>query len=241
MKGMNEMKNTNTKTGTYFYNDESYNFNFFTSLSMGKKITFVNTVADTVVDDNYNSILRDTIFDFMLVKIFTDIDTSFLKVVDEYGNVITDIDLVEQFLDETNIVNIVKANMEDGLLESLNTAVDKAIEFRTGIHPSPIADALSSLLSTLERKVDEIDLGSAMSMAQKFAGMGDEFNLDNLVRAYMDSDAHKNNLVEIEKAKKSNKGKKTKNGKKNEIKLDEDLGEAIRAIVKENKAEKAEE
>ena len=232
---MNEMKNTNTtntKTGTYFYNDESYNFNFFTSLSMGKKITFVNTVADTVVDDNYNSILRNTMFDFMLVKIFTDIDTSFLKVEDEYGNIITDIDLVEHFLDKTNIVGIVKANMEFGLLEELNEAVDKAIEYRTGIHPSPIADALSSLLSTLERKIEEIDLGSAMSMAQKFAGMGDEFNLDNLVKAYMDSDTHKKNLDEITESKKS---------KKNEIKLDEDLGEAIRAIVKENKAEKAEE
>ena len=228
---MNEMKNTNTantKTGTYFYGDESYNFNFSTTISMSKKITFVNTVADTVVDDNYNSILRDIMFDFMLVKIFTDIDTSFLKVEDEYGNIITDIDLVEHFLDETNIVNIVKANMEDGLLESLNTAVDKAIEFRTGIHPSPLNDALASLLSTLENKVNEIDLSSAMGMAQKFAGMTGELTPESLMNAYMNSDTHKKNLDEITESKKS---------KKNEIKIDENLGEAIRAIVKENKAE----
>lgn len=233
--------NTNTKMGTYFYNDESYNFEFVTSLSIKEKITFVNTVANTVVDDNYNSLLRSIMFDFMIVRTFTDIETSFLKVEDEYGNIITDIDLLEQFLNETNIVDIVKANMEFGLLDSLNEAVDKAIEFRTGIHPSPLNDALSSLLSTLEKKVNEFDMGSMMGMAQKFAGMTDEFNLDNLVKAYMDSDTHKDNVVEIEEAKKSNKGKKTKNGKKNEIKLDEDLGEAIRVIVKENKAEKAEE
>lgn len=197
--------NTNTKMGTYFYNDESYNFEFTTSLSIKEKITFVNTVANTVVDDNYNYLLRSIMFDFMIVKTFTDIDTSFLKVEDEYGNIITDIDLLEKFLDETNIVEIVKANMEFGLLEELNNAVDKAIEYRTGIHPNPLNDALASLLSALERKIEEVDLESTMSMAQKLAGMTDEFNLDNLVRAYMNSDTHKNNLVEIEEAKKQNK------------------------------------
>lgn len=197
--------NTNTKTGTYFYNDESYNFEFVTSLSIKEKITFVNTVANTVVDDNYNSLLRSIMFDFMIVRTFTDIETSFLKVEDEYGNIITDIDLLERFLDETNIVEIVKANMEFGLFGSLNEAVDKAIEYRTGIHPSPLNDALASLLSTLEKKVNEIDLGSAMSMAQKFASMTEELNMDNVVAAYMDSDTHKNNLVEIEEAKKQNK------------------------------------
>ena len=197
--------NTNTKMGTYFYNDESYNFEFTTSLSIKEKITFVNTVANTVVDDNYNYLLRSIMFDFMIVKTFTDIDTSFLKVEDEYGNIITDIDLLEKFLDETIIVEIVKVNMEFGLLEELNNAVDKAIEYRTGIHPNPLNDALASLLSTLERKIEEVDLESTMSMVQKLAGMTDEFNLDNLVRAYMNSDTHKNNLVEIEKAKKSNK------------------------------------
>lgn len=198
--------NTNkTKTGTYFYNDESHNFEFVTSLSIKEKITFVNTVANTVVDDNYNYLLRSIMFDFMIVKTFTDIDTSFLKIEDEYGNIITDIDLLEKFLDEANIVEIVKANMEFGLLDSLNEAVDKAIEFRTGIHSSPLNNALASLLSTLERKVEEIDLGSAMSMAQKFAGMTGELTPESLINAYMGSDTHQNNLVEIEKAKKSNK------------------------------------
>ena len=231
------MNTNNTKTGVYFYNDESHNFEFATTLSIKEKVVFVNTVANTVVDDNYNYLLRSIMFDFMIIKTFTDIDTSFLKIEDEYGNIITDIDLLERFLDETNIVDIVKANMEFSLFDSLNDAVDKAIEFRTGIHPSPIADALASLLSTLERKINEYDMGSMMGMAQKFAGMTDEFNLDNLVKAYMNSETHKNNLVEIEEAKRSNKGKKTKNDKKNEIEIDEDLGEAIRAVVKENKAE----
>ena len=193
------MNTNNTKMGTYFYNDESYNFEFATSLSASDKISFINSIVDTVVSNNYYTVIRDMLFDFAIVRTFTDIDTTFVKNSDSM------IDTIEEFLNETNIVEIVKANMEIGLLEELNNAVDKAIEFRTGIHPSPLNDALASLLSTLEKKVNEIDLGSAMSMAQKFAGMTDEFNLDNLVKAYMNSETHKNNLVEIEEAKKQNK------------------------------------
>lgn len=224
--------NTNiTKTGAYFYNDEALNFNFVTSLSASEKISFINSVVDTIVDDNYYAIIRDIIFDFSIIRTFTDIDTTFVKNSDNM------IDTIEQFLSESTIVDIVKANMEIGLLEELNKAVDKAIEYKTGIHPSPISDSLASLLSTLEKKVNEFDMGSMMDMTQKFASMTDEFNLDNLVNAYMNSDLHRANLEEITESK---KGKKNKKSKKNEIKIDEDLGEVIRAVVKESKAEKAE-
>lgn len=225
--------NTNiTKTGTYFYNDEALNFNFVTSLSASEKISFINSVVDTIVDDNYYTIIRDIVFDFSVIRTFTDIDTTFVKNSDNM------IDTIEQFLDETNVVDVVKANMEIGLLEELNKAVDKAIEYKTGIHPSPISDSLASLFSTLEKKVNEFDMGSMMDMTQKFAGMTDEFNLDNLVNAYMNSDLHRANLEEITESK---KGKKNKKSKKNEIKIDEDLGEVVRAVVKESKAEKAED
>ena len=222
------MNANKTKTGVYFYGDESYDFEFTTSLSASKKISFINSVVDTVVGNNYYTVVRDMLFDFAIIHTFTDIDTTFVKNSDSMINTI------EEFLDETNIVDIVKVNMEVGLLEELNKSVDKAIEYRTGIHPSPLNDALASLLSTFERKVEEIDLGSAMSMAQKFAGMTGELTPESLINAYMNSDTHKDNIVEIEKAKKNKKNKKSK---KNEIKIDEDLGEAIRAVVKKNKAE----
>lgn len=225
--------NTNiTKIGTYFYNEESHNFEFETTLSASEKISFINSVVDTIVDDNYYAVIRDMVFNFSLIRTFTDIDTTFVKNSDNM------IDTIEEFLDETNIVDVIKANMEIGLLEELNKAVDKAIEYKTGIHPSPISDSLASLLSTLEKKVNEFDMGSMMDMAQKFAGMTDEFNLDNLVNAYMNSDLHRANLEEITESK---KGKKNKKSKKNEIKIDEDLGEVIRAVVKEDKAGKTED
>lgn len=233
------MKNMkNIKTGAYVYDGETHNFNFATDLSAYRKMMFVNYVVNSLIDeDRYDSIVRDLIFDFGIVSILTDINTSFINKKDDDGNSINPIIPIEQFLEETNVVDIVKANMEVGLLEQLENAVDKSIEYRTGIHSSPLNDALASLLSTLEKKVNEIDLGSAMSMAQKFVGMTGELTPESLINAYMNSDIHKNNVVEIEKEKKSNKGKKTKNSKKNEIKLDEDLGEAVRTVVKENKSE----
>lgn len=192
----------NIKTGTCFHNDETYNFNFATDLSAYRKMMFVNYVVNSLVDeDRYDSIVRDLIFDFGLVSICTDIDTSFINTTDDDGNPINPIIFIEQFLTETNVVDIVKANMEIGLLDELNKAVDKSIEYRTGIHPSPLNDALTSLVSTLEKKVNEFDMGSMMSMAQKFAGMIGELNVDNIVKAYVDSDMHKKNLDEIAESK----------------------------------------
>jgi hypothetical protein len=192
----------NIKTGTYFHNDETYNFNFATDLSAYRKMMFVNYVVNSLVDDDrYDSIVRDLIFDFGLVTIMTDINTSFINRTDDEGNPMNPIIFIESFLEETNVVDIVKANMEVGLLDELNKAVDKSVEYRTGIHPSPIAESLASLFATLEKKVNEVDLGSAMSMAQKFAGMTGELNVDNIVKAYIDSDVHKENLEEIAKVK----------------------------------------
>ena len=231
----------NIKTGAYinYTNDESYSFNFATDLSAYRKMMFVNYVVDSLIDeDRYDSIVKDLVFDFGLVALMTDIDTSFINVKDEDGNSINPIIFIEPFLEETNAVDIIKANMEIGLLDELNDAVNKSIEYRTGIHPSPIADSLASLFSTIEKKINEFDMSNAMEMAQKLAGMTDEFNLDNLVNAYMNSDVHKANLEEIAETK---VGKKNKKSKKNEIKIDENLGEAIRSVVKENKVEKSED
>lgn len=195
-------------TGAYVYNGESLNFNFYTSISAYDKLVFVNSVVDTLIDDNrYDSVVRDLIFDFNIIRVFTDVDTSFVNMVDDDGKKINPIIPIEQFLEETNIVDIIKTNMEDGLLDELNKAVDKSIQFRTGIHPSPLSDALSSLLSTLEKKINEVDLSSMMDMAQKFAGMTGELTPESIINAYIGSDVHKKNLAEIADVK-NNKAEK---------------------------------
>ena len=218
-----------TKQGTYIYGEENYTFKFTTNLSMFDKLQFIDSVVNTVIsENNYNSIIRDLAFDYMLVKYFTDVNT------EEIQNSVNMIDAIEQFLEETNIVDIIKVNVEFGLIDELNKAVDKSVEYKTGIHPSPLNDALASLVNTLEKKVKEFDMSGAMEMVQKFAGMTGELNVDSIVNAYINSDTHKKNLDEIAKSK---KGKKSK---KNEVKISESFGEAVRAVIEENKAEKTE-
>lgn len=221
----------NIKTGTYinYTNDEAISFNFATDLSAYRKMMFVNYVVNSIIDeDSYDFIARDLVFDFGIVSILTDIDTSFIKQRDDEGNYINPIIFIEQFLEETNVVDIVKVNVVDGLLDELNKAVDKSIEYRTGIHPSPLNDALASLVNTLEKKVKEFDMSGSMEMVQKFASMTGKLTPENVVNAYINSDVHKKNLEEIAKSK------------KNEIEINESLGEAVRTVIEESKAEKDE-
>lgn len=190
-KMMKEMK-----MGVYFYDDESFNFNFYTDLSAVEKLRFVNSVVDLIVDENhYNSIIRDIIFDFYIIDIMTDVET------DGFKKSTTFLADVEDFLLSTNIVEIVKVNAFPTLFDELNNAVDKSIQYLTGIHPSPIADALASLLSTFEKKINEVNLDDMTSMAQKFASMTGELTPENVVNAYINSDIHKKNLEEIAEVK----------------------------------------
>ena len=195
-----------TKLGTYIRGEESYTFTFETDLSTSKKLEFVNSVVSLVVNEEYyNSVIRDLVFDFYIIDTFTNIDTTELKDSDRF------LDDVEDFLLETNIVEIVKANALPTIFDELNKAVDKSIEYRTGIHPSPLNDALASLVNTLEKKVSEFDMSGAMEMVQKFARMTGELTPENVVKAYVDSDIHKKNLEEIAENKKDKENKTDKN------------------------------
>lgn len=184
------------RTGTYIRmtenGDETYNFNFYTGLSAANKLKFVNSVVGVLVDEShYNSVIRDLIFDFYIVDIMTDIDTAKLAASESF------LDDVEEFLEETNVVEIVKANASPLLLDELNGAVDKSIQYLTGIHSNPLGDAVANLIYAIENKINEVDLDSLIGMAQKFANMTEDFTLENAVNAYMNSDVHKSNLAEI--------------------------------------------
>jgi hypothetical protein len=212
---MNEMK-----TGAYIRGEESCAFNFYTDLTVARKLKFVNSVIELLIDNtHYNSVIRDLLFDFYVVDVMTDIDVSDLK---KSPNFLND---VEEFLYETNIVDIVKVNASTNLFDELNKAVDDSVEYLTGIHKNPINDSLSSLLSTLEKKINEVDLDSMMSMAQKFAGITGELTPESIMNAYMDSDIHKQNLVEIAEAR------------SHRTEIAENLDTAIKEVNEEAKVE----
>lgn len=182
-------------TGTYIKGNESFNFDFYTDLTAANKIKFVNSIVNILVDENYNSIIKDLIFDFYIIDVFTTVDIEELKQSSFF------VDDVEKFLEETNIVDVVKANVKIGLIEELEKAVNLAIEYRTGIHENPLNEALTSLVNTLEKKLNTVDLNSMMEMANLFSSMSEEFTPENVVKAYMNTDTHKKYVAELEDSK----------------------------------------
>lgn len=191
-----------TKNGVFTYNNKTYNFDFATSLSAYDKQEFVNTVVHSLVDENgYNVVIKDLIFDFVIIDVFTNIDTSFINVKDGDGNVIHPIIPIEHFIQETDVVDIVKANMEDGLLDELEYAVDLNIRYLTGVNTNPLSESITRLLSTIENKIGELDLDSMMGMVKKFSNMKEDFTIENIINAYMNTDIHKENLSQIDESK----------------------------------------
>lgn len=182
----------NVKTGAYTYKNESIPFNFYTELRAVDKIKFINAVCDTLIDTNYYSVIRDLVFDFQIVNIFTDV------VVPEFQDSPSPISIIEEFLDDTNIVEIVKANVDKKLIAELEKAVDENIEYRTGIHKNTLEDALTSLLHTVEQKINDVDTEGMMEMAMKLNSISDELTPERILQAYSETDMFKNRIYEKE-------------------------------------------
>ncbi len=180
--------NIEIKAGVYTRNGEDVPFNFYTSLSAYNKVRFVDSVVSAIVtDDGYNYVIKDMLFDFWVVNFFTDVDVS------EIAEAENNIDAIEDFLDETNIVDIVKMNVVPGILDELEKAVEFNIEYKTGIHINPISSSLSSLLDTIERKVEDIDFDSMMDIAEVMSGISGELTADKMLDAYAKTDIFKKN------------------------------------------------
>lgn len=182
----------NVKTGAYTYKNESIPFNFYTELRAVDKIKFINAVCDTLIDTNYYSVIRDLVFDFQIVNVFTDV------VVPELQDSPSPISIIEEFLDDTNIVEIVKANVDKKLIAELEKAVDENIEYRTGIHKNTLEDALTSLLHTVEQKINDVDTEGMMEMAMKLNSISDELTPERMLQAYSETDMFKNRIYEKE-------------------------------------------
>lgn len=179
--------NIEVKNGVYTHNGEDISFNFYTSLSAYDKLLFVNSVTDTLVGENYNYAIKDLVFDFYIVSIFTDVDVSYVNSSENTVNA------MEDFINETNIVDIVKMNADYGVIDELKAAVEFNIEYKTGIHINPISSSLSSLLNTIEKKVEDIDLDSMVELAQSISGISGELTPEKMLDAYAKTDIFKKN------------------------------------------------
>lgn len=175
-----------TKTGTYTnVYGESVMFNFKTSLSAVDKVRFVNIVTDSIVGDNYYSIIKELIFKFAVIDVFTDIDTSSIWESDDI------VSNIEEFVNSTFVADVVIQNAEDGLIEELIEAVELNIEYKTGIHRNPIAESLGNLLNTLENKIASIDMDGMMEMAKSISDISGDLTPEKILDAYAKTDMYK--------------------------------------------------
>ena len=186
----------NAKTGVYVLNGKDYKFNFVNRIPASMKINFVESVTNALIDDNgnnYNSVIRDLIFDFYIIVAMTDVDVS--EIADT-GN----IDAIEEFVNETNIVGIVKMNADKGFIQALSDAVDVNLEYRTGVRIDPVSKALGSLLNTIENKIPEFDMGEVMNASEILSQFSGELNAEKLLEAYANSDVFKKYVLENKSA-----------------------------------------
>lgn len=188
------------KRGVYtdFALDEAVEFHYCTKLNTSEKIKFINNVMEFIVGTYYYPMLRDIIFDYAIIQYFTDIR------FDEDLNV----DQIEQLLNTTNIVDIVKMDMEDGLYDELRRAIDMNIEYKTGVHMNRIEAAVESLLDAVKDKVANVDPTKVMNLAEQLSHVNDRLTADDMIQAYV-----KNVLpTRMEEAAEEKKRKKADGG-----------------------------
>jgi len=196
---------------TYISNGEEIEFNYYASPSMSKKLSFVKSVVDTVCgDDYYYPMIKDMTFDFCLIEFFSDI-----VIADNNEDTI---DYVEEFLANNNAATVMKLGMDFDVVQELYENVDKMIEYKTGIHPSLIADAISKVLDTLEKKFADIDVDAMTGMANVFGKLKGDITPKKMLEAYAKSDVFKKQAKEVianQKKREVTMEKVRENAKKN--------------------------
>lgn len=196
---------------TYISNGEEIEFTYLANPSMSKKLSFVKSVVDTVCgDDYYYPMIKDMTFDFCLIEFFSDI-----VVADDNEDTI---DYIEEFLANNSAATVMKLGMDFDVVQELYDNVDKMIEYKTGIHPSPIADAISKVLDTLEQKFAGIDVDAMSGMANVFGKLQGDITPEKMLEAYAKSDIFKKQakeVVENQKKRDAAMEKVRENAKKN--------------------------
>lgn len=184
--------NKNVNTGFYNYKDAEIAFNYYTDISPTKKMSLISNVADIVVRTNYYSFLVEPVLDFMIIHYFTDVDTK---------ECIDDIDKMIEFVEQTNISDIVIVNMKDGLYEQIKQSVDDNIEYKTGIHRDYLTDLISNFFQGIHENLKSIDVEKLQDKISELTSMKENLTMDKLVESYTKSDAFNNKQAEIIKAK----------------------------------------
>lgn len=161
--------------GTYKnFSGETVEFNYENELSLSQKANFVMEVAGMVVSGTigYAYILKEAIFNYCLVKYFTDI---VLFENDEDFS----LDMIDAFMKENKetVIDAITKAMGEDMFNELSKACDEAIEFRKA-HFSDYKEEISDLLQVVREFVVKPDYLNELLIAltnavNSFADKGD--------------------------------------------------------------------
>lgn len=168
----NEIKND--------YEYQEVGFRYSTDLTASQKIAFVESVIGLLIDEDemdYNGIIRDLAFDYVMIAVFTDFDTSYIDNLDE----------MEKVVKNTNIVEILKEEVSQDLIDELNKAIDQNIYYKTGINLHSVENSISDFVNIFNNFVKDIDVDKIKESFDAVRNISNSLTVDKIVDAYTKS------------------------------------------------------
>ncbi|MEZ3435001.1 MAG: hypothetical protein K1W34_10355 [Lachnospiraceae bacterium] len=223
--------------GTYVnFNGETVEYSYENELSLSQKVSFIMEVAGMVVSKNigYACILKETIFNYCLIKYFTDI-----VLFENEGDF--SLDMIDIFVKKNKqcVIDSITKTIGRDTFDELSRACEEAIEFRK-MHFSDCQNEVSDLLLAIRELISKPDVLSELIIAltnavksfedkdidmdtvNKLAGiipvMKDMGSVD--VAKTIVQEIHKNEQTDVKAEKpESNHKRKSKDKTKNNVKL----------------------
>ena len=167
--------------------EKEIDFKYRTELTLQQKVSFVNFVLGVIFDDDYCfSIIKNEVFDIALIYMFTDV----LKYEEDFTFSLNNI---EEMLNTTNVIEILKKEIDNDLINDLNEVIDINIAYKTGVNVNSISTSFSSLLKTIENKVSDFDVDEFSNTLKKFGDITNGMSPDKIMELYTKTDAYKKN------------------------------------------------
>ena len=167
--------------------EKEIDFKYRTELTLQQKVSFVNFVLGVIFDDDYCfSIIKNEVFDIALIYMFTDV----FKYDEDFTFSLNNI---EEMLNTTNVIDILKKEIDNDLIKDLNEVIDINIAYKTGVNVNSISTSFSSLLKTIENKVSDFDVDEFSNTLKKFGDITNGMSPDKIMELYTKTDAYKKN------------------------------------------------
>lgn len=205
-----EVKRMNyNMTGQFTYKDETYDVKYADTLTTFEKLQFINNTVSWVVGEDYRPILKKFAYRYSLC-LLSDVDFNQFVSADENGNNIAE--LIE-FIDSTDLPDIIENSLDITVVDELKENINLDIEYRTGIHSDSISSAISDLINTLSKKMDELLTPDTLDALTKITSM-DTVEPKAVVDAFIDNTEHHEQIDTLIKKNLTHQTKAAKKGKK---------------------------